>query len=109
MHLDQIREHGDWRAFVIRTSCNPYWPGPQQRWTHAPDAEAPELAAAFGVDIVKNHSFQDGSKRVGFLTMVAFLGLNGFVIHASQESFSFPLPGWQRAKSASRSWQLGFG
>jgi len=36
------------------------------------------LAAAYGYGIVKNHPYRDGNKRAAFLTMVAFLGLNGF-------------------------------
>jgi len=36
------------------------------------------LAAAYGYGIVKNHPYRDGNKRVAFLTMVVFLGLNGF-------------------------------
>lgn len=36
-----------------------------------------ELAAAYGVDLAKNHAFVDGNKRVAFLTIGLFLMLNG--------------------------------
>lgn len=36
------------------------------------------LAAAYAVGLVKNHPYRDGNKRIGFLAMVTFLGLNGY-------------------------------
>jgi death-on-curing protein len=35
------------------------------------------LAAAYAYGIISNHPFRDGNKRVGFLTAVIFLNLNG--------------------------------
>ena len=35
------------------------------------------LAAAYAFGFVKNHPYRDGNKRIGFLAMVTFLGLNG--------------------------------
>jgi death-on-curing protein len=34
------------------------------------------LAAAYAFGFVKNHPYRDGNKRIGFLAMVTFLGLN---------------------------------
>jgi death-on-curing protein len=42
------------------------------------------LAAAYGYGIVKNHPYRDGNKRVAFLTMIVFLGLNGFDLVADE-------------------------
>jgi death on curing protein len=36
-----------------------------------------ELAAAYGYGLARNHAFVDGNKRIAFLAMVTFLGLNG--------------------------------
>ena len=36
-----------------------------------------ELAASYGVGLAKNHAFADGNKRVAFLAVGLFLGLNG--------------------------------
>ena len=36
-----------------------------------------ELAASYGVGLAKNHAFSDGNKRVAFLAVGLFLGLNG--------------------------------
>jgi death-on-curing protein len=34
------------------------------------------LAAAYGYGLAQNHAFIDGNKRIAFLAMVTFLGLN---------------------------------
>ena len=43
-----------------------------------------DLAASYGFGLVKNHPFIDGNKRVGFVTAVTFLELNGYKFHASE-------------------------
>jgi death-on-curing protein len=43
-----------------------------------------ELAAAYGVGLAKNHAFVDGNKRVAFLAVGLFLGLNGCKLIANQ-------------------------
>ncbi len=48
----------------------------------APDIA--ELAAAYGVGLAKNHAFVDGNKRVAFLSVGLFLGVNGYKLNASQ-------------------------
>jgi death-on-curing protein len=35
------------------------------------------LAAAYGFGLVRNHPYRDGNKRIGFLAIVTFLGVNG--------------------------------
>ena len=42
------------------------------------------LAASLAVDIIKNHPFVDGNKRVGFTAAVVFLDLNGHHLHATE-------------------------
>ena len=43
-----------------------------------------ELAAAYGFGLAKNHAFVDGNKRVAFLAVGLFLGLNGYKLKATQ-------------------------
>jgi death on curing protein len=43
-----------------------------------------ELAAAYAVGLAKNHAFVDGNKRVAFLAVGLFLGLNGYKLIANQ-------------------------
>jgi len=49
---------------------------PLNKWQYE-KAALPELAAAYGFGIVRNHPFMDGNKRAGFIAMVGFLLLNG--------------------------------
>lgn len=41
-----------------------------------------EMAAAYLFHLVKNHPFLDGNKRIGLMTTIAFLGLNGLTLIA---------------------------
>lgn len=50
---------------------------PQQKWPCADRADVPMLAAAYAFGLVQNHPNRDGNKRIGFLAMVTFLGVNG--------------------------------
>jgi death-on-curing protein len=43
-----------------------------------------DLAAAYGVGLIKNHPFVDGNKRAGFLAVGLFLGLNGYRLKTTQ-------------------------
>lgn len=47
-----------------------------------------EMAAAYLFHIVKNHPFMDGNKRVGAVTALVFLLLNGCDFKASQDDFA---------------------
>jgi death-on-curing protein len=40
------------------------------------------LAAAYGFGIVRDHPFNDGNKRAGFLAIGLFLALNGRQLNA---------------------------
>jgi len=56
---------------------------PQQKWQYADNPDTPALAAAYAFGLVKNHPYRDGNKRIGFLAMVTFLGLNGHELEAT--------------------------
>ncbi len=43
-----------------------------------------ELAANYAFGLVRNHAFLDGNKRIGFVTAVLFLKLNGISFGASE-------------------------
>ena len=57
---------------------------PRQHYAYS-SPDIIELAAIYTVSIVRNHPFVDGNKRTGFATGIAFLLLNGFVFHATEE------------------------
>jgi death on curing protein len=49
---------------------------PRNKWAYE-QAELPELAAAYGYGIARNHPFVDGNKRTSLLAIYTFLGING--------------------------------
>ena len=43
-----------------------------------------ELAANYAFGLVRKHPFLDGNKRIGFVTAVLFLELNGYAFRATE-------------------------
>ncbi|MCA1709834.1 MAG: type II toxin-antitoxin system death-on-curing family toxin, partial [Actinobacteria bacterium] len=56
----------------------------QQKWHYSDRTDAPTLAAAYAFGLVQNHPYRDGNKRIGFLAMVTFLGVNGHDFSATE-------------------------
>ena len=44
----------------------------------------PTLAAAYAFGLVTSHPYRDGNKRIGFLAMVTFLGVNSHDFDAEE-------------------------
>jgi len=57
---------------------------PRQRWGYRQGTDLADLAAAYGFGLVRNHPYRDGNKRIAFLTMAVFVGLNGYEIEAPE-------------------------
>lgn len=49
-----------------------------------------EKAAVLWYALVKNHAFQNGNKRIATISLIVFLGINGYWIDVSNEE----LAGW---------------
>lgn len=45
-----------------------------------------EMAAAYLFHLVRNHPFVDGNKRIGLMTMIAFLRLNSLRLRAGPDA-----------------------
>jgi death-on-curing protein len=45
--------------------------------TYEPESDLARLAAAYAFGIIRNHPFNDGNKRTGFLALGLFLEQNG--------------------------------
>ena len=58
---------------------------PQQHFAYAESPDIVDMAAAYTSGIVRNHPFEDGNKRTGFVVGVLFLELNGYRFNASEE------------------------
>jgi death-on-curing protein len=83
IHNDQLREHGGLPGIRDENVLESALARPEQKWNYADDADVPMLAAAYAFGLVKNHPYRDGNKRIGFLAMVTFLGLNGYELDAT--------------------------
>lgn len=57
---------------------------PRHHWHYTLDADLESLAASYAFGLVRNHPYRDGNKRVGFLALMTFLGLNGLEFEASE-------------------------
>jgi death on curing protein len=47
-----------------------------------------EIAAAYLFHLVQNHPFIDGNKRVGAVSCLVFLALNGYLFNAPEKDFA---------------------
>ena len=83
IHIDQLREHGGLPGVRDGNVLEPALARPQQHWHYGEDVDIPVLAAAYAFGLVRHHPYRDGNKRIGFLAMMTFLGINGYTFDAS--------------------------
>ena len=83
MHSDQLREHGGLPGVRDENVLESALARPQQKWHYQTQADVPILAAAYAFGLVKGHPYRDGNKRIGFLAMVTFLGINEYELEAT--------------------------
>jgi death-on-curing protein len=57
---------------------------PRQRFAYDATTDLAALAAAYGFGLASNHPYVDANKRVAFVTMAVFLGLNGLEFTAAE-------------------------
>jgi death on curing protein len=84
VHVDQLREHGGLPGLRDENALESALARPRQKWTYDPGVDLALLAAAYSFGIASNHPYRDGNKRVAFLAMAVFLGLNGYDIEATE-------------------------
>ena len=84
IHNDQIREHGGLSGIRDENVLESALARPKQKWHYAKRPDIATLAAAYAFGLVNNHPYRDGNKRIGFLAMVTFLGVNGHEFDASE-------------------------
>ena len=83
IHTEQIREHGGLPAVRDETALESALARPRQKWHYAGEVDLAVLAASYGFGLVRNHPYCDGNKRIGFLGIVTFLGINGHDLNAT--------------------------
>ena len=76
-HLDQLRAHGGLAGVRDENALESALARAPQRWHYNPKVRFPDLVAAYGFGLATNHPYNDGNKRVAFLAMAIFAGLNG--------------------------------
>ena len=84
IHFDQLRLHGGLPGLRDDNSLESALARPQNRRLYDSTSDLAAVAAAYGYGLVTSHPFADGNKRVGFLAMYVFLGLNGLEIEADE-------------------------
>jgi death-on-curing protein len=77
IHFDLLRSHGGMPGVRDEGALESALARGRQRLRYEPHSDLAALAAAIGYGLARNHPFNDGNKRVAFVVMVVFLGLNG--------------------------------
>jgi len=115
IQMDTLLVHGGMPGLRDENLLESTLARPRQRLAYEPTADLSTLAAAYGYGFARNHPYNDGNKRVAFVVMAVFLGLNGFEFNASEsdvvttivalaagEIDEEALAGWIRVHSAER-------
>ena len=84
IHFDQLRLHGGLPGIRDDNALESALARPQNRKFYDSTSDLAAVAAAYGYGLVTSHPFLDGNKRVGFLAMYVFLGLNDLEIEAEE-------------------------
>jgi death on curing protein len=75
IHDEQLAIHGGLAGIRDDALLQSALDRPRNKWAHE-NADMPELAAAYGYGLAKNHPFADGNKRTSLLAIYTFLGIN---------------------------------
>lgn len=84
IHNEQIREHGGLAGTRDEHALESALARPQQKWHYAPKTDMAVLAAAYGFGLARSHPYRDGNKRIAFLAVYTFLGLNDWDFTAAE-------------------------
>jgi death-on-curing protein len=85
IHADQVREHGGLPGVRDENVLESALARPQQKLAYEPGIDLAGLAAAYAFGLARNHPYRDGNKRIAFLALVTFLGINGRDFDATEE------------------------
>ncbi|MGH9158648.1 MAG: type II toxin-antitoxin system death-on-curing family toxin [Vicinamibacteraceae bacterium] len=83
IHADQLRQHGGLRGVRDENALESALVRPRNKWVYDAETDLATLAAAYGFALVRTHPYRDGNKRIGFLALVTFLGINGYDLAAT--------------------------
>ena len=84
VQFDLIREHGGMPGLRDEHALEAALARPLQRRAYHANADLAELAAVYAHGLASGHPFNDGNKRIAFVTMAVFLELNGAPLEADE-------------------------
>lgn len=84
LHAESIAEHGGLPGLRDEGLLESALARPQNVHAYEGESDIFELAAWYAVALAKNHPFNDGNKRIAFISALVFVGLNGTRIVADQ-------------------------
>ena len=84
IHVDLLRTHGGLPGVRDENALESALARPRQKWHYGRAMDLANLAAAYGYGLARNHPYRDGNKRIAFLAMAVFLGLNGKELDATE-------------------------
>jgi death on curing protein len=84
VQFDLLREHGGMPGLRDEHALEAALARARQRRAYDKDADLAALAASYGRGLCRGHPFVDGNKRIAFVTMAVFLGLNGHDVDAPE-------------------------
>jgi len=84
VQLDLIRIHGGMPGLRDESVLESALARPRHQWIYGRTRSLATLAAAYAYGLVRNHPYYDGNKRIAFVVMAIFLGLNGHQIEATE-------------------------
>jgi death-on-curing protein len=84
IHTDLLLTHGGLPGIRDEGLLESALARPRQRFDYEPSTDLSSLAASYGFGLSRNHPYVDGNKRVAFVVMAVFLGLNGMEFTADE-------------------------
>lgn len=84
VQFDLILTHGGLPGIRDEDMLESALARPRQRFACDEGSDIAALAAACGFGLARNHAFNDGNKRIAFVTMAVFARLNGYELEAPE-------------------------
>ncbi len=83
LHEESLALHGGSRGMRDESLFESAMMRPQNLANYDENADIAEIAASYCYGLIKNYPFIDGDKRVAFLSVGIFLGINGYSLKVS--------------------------
>lgn len=85
VHFDLVRTHGGMPGVRDENALESALARPRQRRVYRRTTDLASLAAAYAFGLARSHPYRDRNKRIAFMAMAIFLGLNGYELEAQEE------------------------